>query len=209
MTTDARISIERLSAEEMASHLAALGALLHACVHDGASVGFVLPYTQEDAEGYWRDKVLPELKAGGLVCLVARRDGETVGSAQLAYDTMPNQLHRADVRKLLVHPRHRRQGIARALMGELERIAGALGRSLLTLDTRSGDKAEPLYLSLGYRIAGVIPNYCRDPFEERLDSTTIMYKLLDAETGAAMSRAGPGARAACGPGEGGTLPAPG
>lgn len=209
MTTDAQISISRISAEEMASHLAGLGALLHACVHDGASVGFVLPYSREDAEAYWRDKVRPELAGGGLVCLVARRKGEIVGSGQLAYDTMPNQRHRADVRKLLVHPNHRRQGIARALMGELERIAWTLGRRLLTLDTRSGDKAEPLYLSLGYRIAGVIPGYCRDPFEDKLDSTTIMYKLLGTEGGSAMSTAAPAAPAACGRGESGTAPAPG
>ena len=54
-------------------------------------------------------------------------------------------------------------------MAEVERLATRMGRSLITLDTRTGDTAEPLYASLGYKIAGVIPGYCRDPFEERLD----------------------------------------
>ena len=78
----------------------------------------------------------------------------------------------------MVHPDFRRQGIAKALMADLEGHAGQLGRSLITLDTRTGDMAEPLYASLGYRTVGVIPGYCRDPFEDRLDSTTIMYKTL-------------------------------
>jgi hypothetical protein len=63
-------------------------------------------------------------------------------------------------------------------MAELEDLARRLGRTLLTLDTRTGDSAEPLYASLGYQTAGVIPGYCRHPFEDRLDSTTIMYKVL-------------------------------
>ena len=61
--------------------------------------------------------------------------------------------------KLLVHPGQRRQGIARALMQAVEAAARAHGRELLTLDTRSDDHAEPLYLSLGYQVAGRIPGY--------------------------------------------------
>lgn len=171
-------AISAFSADEAAACLGELGALLHACVHDGASIGFVLPYAAADAEAFWRLKVLPALRGGGLVLLVARREGRIVGTVQLDHDTMPNQRHRAEVRKLLVHPDCRRRGIARALMAEAERHAAALGRSLLTLDTRTGDMAEPLYVSLGYRTAGIIPGYCRDTLTERLDSTTIMYKPL-------------------------------
>ena len=79
----------------------------------------------------------------------------------------------------MVHPGFRRRGIARALMAELERLASQRGRSLLTLDTRTGDQAEPLYASLGYQTAGIIPGYCRDTLDAgRLDPTTIMYKVL-------------------------------
>ena len=172
------ITISPLSAAEASDHLAELGALLHACVHNGASIGFVLPFSVAEAEAYWRKKVQPRVQDGCVVLLVARMDGRIVGSVQLDYDTPPNQPHRAEVRKLLVHPDCRRQRIGKALMAAIERRAAELGRSLLTLDTRTGDHAEPLYAALGYRTAGIIPGYCRDPFESKLDPTTVMYKAL-------------------------------
>ena len=178
MTSDTQTAILVFSANDLESNLAQLGALMHACVHSGASIGYVLPYSGDDSEAFWRRKVLPGLQAGGLLLLVARQGERIVGSVQLDYDTPPNQPHRAEVRKLIVHPDCRRQGVARALMARLECLAIELGRTLLVLDTRTGDKAEPLYTSLGYTTVGVIPDYCRDPFDGRLDSTTIMYKAL-------------------------------
>jgi ribosomal protein S18 acetylase RimI-like enzyme len=178
VTSATSFTISNFSADDLMRHVGELGALLHACVHAGASVNFVLPYSREDSEAFWNRKVLPGLHARGLLLLAAWEDGKIAGSVQLDYDTPPNQPHRAEVRKLLVHPDFRRRGLARALMAEIERRAGALGRSLLTLDTRTGDMAEPLYTSLGYKTAGIIPGYCRDPMEDRLDSTTIMYKNL-------------------------------
>lgn len=173
------VTITSLSADDLVDHLAELGALLHACVHDGASVGFVMPHDVDESEAYWRGNVLPSLRAGGLTLLVARRGDAIAGTVQLDCNTMPNQRHRAEVRKLLVHPGARRQGIARALMTELERHAHRAQRSLLTLDTRTGDHAEPLYAELGYQTAGVIPGYARGSHDERrFDATTIMYKLL-------------------------------
>jgi ribosomal protein S18 acetylase RimI-like enzyme len=172
------IVISSLSADDATDQIAALGLLLHACVHNGASIGFVLPFSAQQSEAYWRDKVLPRVRDGSVVLLVARTGERIVGSVQLDHDTPPNQPHRADVRKLLVHPACRRQGIAKALMAAIEHRAAALGRSLLTLDTRTGDHAEPLYSALGYRVAGIIPGYCQDPFEAKLDPTTVMYKTL-------------------------------
>jgi ribosomal protein S18 acetylase RimI-like enzyme len=173
-----QLEIAALSQDDAARHRRALAALLHACVHDGASIGFVLPFSIDDAEAYWAGKVVPRLGSGKLMLLAARQDERLVGSVLLDYDTPPNQPHRAEVRKLLVHPDLRRQGIAKTLMAALEHHAGEMGRSLLTLDTRSSDKAEPLYASLGYQIAGIIPGYCRDPSTNRLDPTTVMYKAL-------------------------------
>ncbi len=178
MSAEKPATISIFSADDIESHLRELGALLHACVHDGASIGFVLPYTEDDSRAFWRNKVLPAVRAGARIPLVAQATGRVAGSVQLNCDTMPNQRHRAEVSKLLVHPGLRRRGIARALMAELEGLAKRLGRSLLTLDTRTGDPAELLYAKLGYKTAGVIPEYCRDPFQDRLDSTTIMYKAL-------------------------------
>jgi ribosomal protein S18 acetylase RimI-like enzyme len=178
MSTSPQTTISIFSADDIARNVRELGALLHACVHDGASIGFVLPFPPEDSESFWSNNVLPAVQRGVRLLLVVRRDGRIAGSGQLDYDTPPNQPHRAEVRKLLIHPDFRRLGLAKALMAELEQRARELGRSLLTLDTRTGDKAEPLYASLGYQTAGVIPGYCRDPFEDHLDSTTLMYRAL-------------------------------
>jgi len=174
--TEAAISI--LPADEVERRVREFAALLHACVHAGASINFVMPYSEEDAAAFWTRKVLPAIREGTRVVWVAERDGWIVGSVQLSTDTPPNQIHRAEVTKLLVHPDFRRRGIARALMEELEGLAERLGRSLITLDTRTGDLAEPLYASMGYITAGVIPGYCRDTYVDRLDSTTIMYKRI-------------------------------
>lgn len=172
-------ALTSLSADQARDRLPELGALLHACVQDGASISFVLPYSIDEAQAFWCDKVLPPLAAGRLALLVAWQDGRIAGSVQLDCDTPPNQPHRAEIRKLMVHPDFRRQGIARALMRAAEAAAVAVGRSLITLDTRTGDNAEPLYASLGYHTVGVIPGFARDARDpSRLDGTTIMYKAL-------------------------------
>lgn len=171
-------SIRTLSAEEVGSRLAEFSDLLRACVHGGANINFVLPFDHGDAERFWVEKVLPAMRSGSRLLWGAESGGRIVGSVQLSSDTPPNQTHRVDVTKLLVHPDHRRRGIAKALMRALEREVVAIGRSLITLDTRTGDSAEPLYISLGYQIAGHIPNFCRDPLEDRLWPTTLFYKQL-------------------------------
>ena len=172
------VTLALFDADDIARHLAGLTELIHACVHDGASIGFIIPHSRADSAAFWRDKVAPAVHNGGRVLLVAWRDDRIAGSVQLDHDTPANQPHRAEIRKLLVHPDFRRQGIARQLMARIERHAATLKRSLLTLDTRTGDSAEPLYRSLGYQTTGIIPGYCRDTFTERLDATTIMYKNL-------------------------------
>jgi len=178
MTGTDGIELSYFSGDDIDARIEALGALLHACVHGGAGVHFVLPFSQSDSEAFWRGSVLPGVRRGLRHLLVAQRNGRIAGSVQLDRDTPPNQPHRADVSKLLVHPDFRRQGIARALMVELEALARRQGRSLLTLDTVTGDNAEPLYISLGYERVGVIPGYSLHPSHAQLESTTVMYKAL-------------------------------
>jgi ribosomal protein S18 acetylase RimI-like enzyme len=178
MNDERQASISPVTAAEFSGHLPGLAALLHACVHAGANINFVLPFSEAEAEGFWTARVLPALETGTRILWIARQDGRIAGSVQLDTDTPPNQPHRAEVAKLLVHPDFRRRGLAKMLMAELERHASRLGRTLITLDTRTGDKAEPLYASIGYATAGIIPDFCRDPIEDRLHPTTIMYKKL-------------------------------
>jgi len=155
-----------------------LAALLCAAVRDGASVSFILPFSETNARSWWSRSVVPAVRDGARRLVLARLDGRIVGAVQLILEMPPNQQHRAEVAKLLVHPDMRRRGIARALMTAVEEVAREEGRTLITLDTRTGDHAEPLYISMGYIAAGVIPRYARGPHSPELEATTILYKEL-------------------------------
>jgi ribosomal protein S18 acetylase RimI-like enzyme len=96
---------------------------------------------------------------------------------QLDLVTKPNRIHRAEVQKLLVHTRVRRQGLGLALMNAVEAVAREAGRSLLLLDTREGDPAENLYLALRYTKLGVIPNYARS-LNGLLEGSVFFYRFL-------------------------------
>ena len=159
-----------------------LGDVLHAVVHGGAGVSFFVPFSLEEARAFWREKVLPGVRAGTRHVIVARHGVRIVGTVQLDFAVPPNQRHRAEVTKMLVHPTARRRGIARAMMMALEPIAQADGRTLLTLDTVTGSSAEPLYRSLGYVEVGVIPRYARGSLTPDLEAATIMYKELARPT---------------------------
>ena len=155
-----------------------LAEILRAVVYDGAGVSFVVPFSLEEAREFWVSKVLPSVRAGTRHVLLARTDGRIVGTVQIDLAVPPNQQHRADVLKLLVHPDARRQGIARALMLAAEPLARSAGKTLLTLDTWTGGHAEVLYRSLGYVTVGVIPRYARGSLTPALEPATFMYKEL-------------------------------
>ena len=156
-----------------------LADVLHAVVHGGAGVSFVVPFSLDDARAFWRDSVLPGVKARRRRVLAARLDGRIVGTVQLDPAWAPNQRHRAEVLKLLVHPDARRRGIARSLMVALEELARDCGWTLLTLDTWTGRAGEQLYRSLGYTAIGSIPRYARGSTTPELEPSTVMYKELD------------------------------
>ncbi|MCC9625940.1 GNAT family N-acetyltransferase [Thalassospira sp. MA62] len=167
-----------LDADELTTRLDQFADMLHACVHDGASIGFIAPFPISEARSFWCDRIVPALKGGKRCLYAAILQGRVVGTVQLDWDTMPNQVHRGDISKLMVHPEFRRHGIAGRLMRAAEQRAVELQRTLLTLDTRTGDAAEHLYEKLGFVRAGVIPVYARDPFSEKLSATTVMYKQI-------------------------------
>ena len=177
------VEIFRLNGDGLAQHLDPIAEILHACVHDGVNVGFVLPFDLNQARSFWVQKILPCLVANTRIVLAAKVDDQVAGTVQLNLDTPPNQPHRAEVSKLLVHPKYRMLGIGRSLMEQIESNGVNAGRRLLTLDTAT-DFAEKLYISLGYERAGHIPGYAREPNEDRLVGTTIMYKVLEATNGA-------------------------
>lgn len=172
------VSINPLGVNQLDAAAPQLAGVLHACVLSGASVGFVLPFQPSEAQSFWTDHVFPSVRNKVSVLLVAQLDGQIVGTVTLGLATMPNQPHRADIGKLLVHPDHRRRGIARRLMQSVETEAQRRGRRLLVLDTRSKDPSQRLYESMGYQVAGEIPGYCLNPHDLSPEPTTYLFKPL-------------------------------
>ena len=172
-----RASVEELSAAATLSLKSALGALLRDVVDGGASVGFLPPLDGDEARAYW-DGVVAALKGGARRLWIARgADGGIVGTVQLDLAGQANGRHRAEVIKLMVLSRARRQGIGRLLMEAAEAEARKLGRTTLVLDTRQGDPSEALYRGLGWQPAGAIPRYARSA-DGTLHTTALYYKLL-------------------------------
>lgn len=164
-----------LDPDEIAGTRPALCEILIDCVRHGASVGFLDPLDRADADAYWQ-RIERAVAEGRCVLFAAALDGAVVGTVQLDVDTLPNQPHRATVSKLLVHTSSRRRGVGEALMAELERVALARGRWLLTLDTATGAAAR-LYERMGWRKAGTIPAYALNP-DSSLTGTTFYWKRL-------------------------------
>jgi GNAT superfamily N-acetyltransferase len=150
--------IEVLDAASAASAERRLTEILCACVEAGASVSYLPPLAPAIARAFWQ-RMATEVAAGTRILLAAWDDALLVGTVMLEFASSPNQPHRAEVQKLLVHPAARRRGLARALMLRAEQAARRDGRTLLTLDTRADDAAENLYRAMGWQEAGRIPGY--------------------------------------------------
>ena len=158
-----------------AAHLQALADVLVDCVEGGASVSFMLPMTRDKALAFWR-QVADGVARGERVLLVAEDAHGIVGTVQVVLVQPENQPHRADVSKMLVHRRARRQGAGAALMRAAEQEARAEGKTLLVLDT-ADDTAARLYARLGWQAAGVIPRYALLPAGGEC-ATTYFYREL-------------------------------
>jgi ribosomal protein S18 acetylase RimI-like enzyme len=167
--------IVELSQGELLDQADALAALLCACVDDGASIGFLRPMDMALARNFWASVAQAQARGERRV-FAAYDQGTLEGSAQLCPVLIPNQPHRAEIAKLIVHPQARRKGHARALMQMAETQALAAGRRLLTLDT-AGEAATQLYRSLGYVHCGGIPGYALDA-DGRPEPNLFFYKSL-------------------------------
>jgi len=147
------------------------------CVKGGASVSFMHPLTRERAVAFWR-RVADGVAAGQRLLLVAEDARGLCGTVQLMLDLPENQPHRADLGKMLVHHRARRQGLGAALMRAAEDAARDCGKTLLVLDAVTGGDAARLYERLGWVRVGDIPDYALLP-RGGLCSTTVYYRHLE------------------------------
>lgn len=175
MTNTPPWSLRRLH-EVNEAQIAGLADVLIDCVEGDASVSFMHPLPRERAQAFWRG-VADDVATGERALLVAE-DGQGIcGTVQLVLAQPENQPHRADLAKMLVHRRCRRQGLGEALMRAAESMARDCGKTLLVLDTVTGDNGERLYQRLGWQRVGVIPGYALLP-RGGLVGTTVFYREL-------------------------------
>jgi GNAT superfamily N-acetyltransferase len=152
-----------------------LSDLLIDCVEGGASVNFMHPLSRLKAQDFWR-RVAEAVADNRRALLVAEDAGGIVGTVQLILEQPENQPHRADLSKMLVHRRARRQGLGAALLRSAETLGRECGKTLLVLDTANSDAAR-LYADLGWQRCGVIPGFALLPHGGPCD-TTYFYRIL-------------------------------
>jgi GNAT superfamily N-acetyltransferase len=170
------IKIRRLDGTELRAQLDRLADVLADCVAGGASVSYMAPFSHDDARTAF-EAVAVEVENGRRLLLGAFAEGRLVGTVQVILALPPNQPHRGEIAKLLVHRSARKRGIAQLLMEHAESEARAEGKTLLVLDTVTGDAPERLYTRLGWTTVGVIPGYALYP-DGRPCDTTVFWKAL-------------------------------
>ncbi|MFL5962367.1 MAG: GNAT family N-acetyltransferase [Gaiellaceae bacterium] len=175
MQAPEHIEVRRLAGAELRAQLDALASVLLDCVEGGASVSYLAPFSHEQASSAF-EAVAADVEQGRRLVLAAFANGDLVGTVQVILALPANQPHRGEIAKLLVHRSARRRGIAQLLMEQAELEAQAEGKTLLVLDTASGD-AERLYERLGWTRVGVIPDYALYPDGTPCD-TTFFWKAL-------------------------------
>jgi GNAT superfamily N-acetyltransferase len=168
--------VVELGPAEAKAAIGELARVLADCVDGGASVSFMPPFGQREAEAFFQ-RVAGEVADGTTVLLAAKVDGRIEGTVQLGLDTPPNQPHRGDVKKLLVHRGARKAGLAAALMQGIENAARERGRWLLVLDTVKDGDGERVYTRLGWQRTGVIPDYALFP-DGSLCDTVVFWKKV-------------------------------
>src|SRR5438067_490376 len=140
----------------------ALSEILIEVVATGGSVSFMHPLAFDVADRFWAGSLAAAAR-GERIVLGAFDDESLVGTVTLLLDCPPNQPHRAEIAKLMTRTSHRGRGVAKALMRKAERIASERARTLLVLDTAADGGASALYEGLGFKLAGIIPDYALKP----------------------------------------------
>lgn len=168
--------IRELTLQEYESVLPQLSALLIDAVESNAGVSFMHPLNPDIATAFWRKQV-GDVSTGAIHHFVAEDNGQIIGTVLLHKAWAPNQPHRGEISKMLVHSQRRRQGIGRKLLEVVENRARGLGLSLITFDAVAHGRSEHFYKAAGYVVAGYYPGYALSPQGE-LDDTALFYKQL-------------------------------
>lgn len=165
-----------LDAKEARDRIPELALILFDCVTHGASVNFMNPFSMAEAIGFFA-AVADGIEQDDIVLFAVIENGRAIGTCQLVPIKKPNQPHRAELAKMLVHTAHRKKGIGKMLMDAVDAEMIKRGLNLITLDTASDD-AERLYERSGYHRAGVIPKFALLPDGGYCD-TVYYYKWFE------------------------------
>jgi acetyltransferase len=171
----ALLSIEPLRLPVPEADVRALAELLVDAVDSGAAVSFMAPLELDVAERWWREALARHPRA---IVLAARDAHGIAGSVTMTPAWAPNQPHRGEITKLIVHRRARGAGMGERLMQSIEAASREAGLGLLTLDAKEGGAAVRLYRKLGWTEVGTIPDFAFDPDGKALHGTVIFYKRL-------------------------------
>lgn len=157
-------------------HIAALSDLLIATVAGGGSVSFMHPLERDEAERFWKHALACAVQ-GERIILGAFEGEVLAGTVSLFLIQAANQLHRAEIGKLMTAMDYRGQGVATLLMQAAEAKALEHGRTHLLLDTATEGGAAALYDRLGFKLVGEIPDFALKP-HGGLTGTLFFWKPL-------------------------------
>lgn len=152
--------------------------LLANVIHDGGSMGFLANVTDAELSEFWTSE-LSKVHSGQSVLVCAIDVDICFAAGILTWEIKTTGRHRAEVRKVMTHPEHRRQGIALQILTRMEEVARERGVRLLTLRTEAGSTASVLYSQMGWTLVGTVPSYAASP-DGSLHPVSFYYKELIA-----------------------------
>ena len=175
-----RVNLHALKASDT-QWLPALADLLVDGVHHGASLGFLAPLSRHTALDHWLGVLgrLSPLEQLWIACdqRPDGRDGQLLGALQMTLCEGADAHHRGELRRLMVHSRHRNRGITSQLICRAEVAAAQAGRSLLVAQVPAGSQIESIADHLGWQRAGEIPDFAACS-EGRRHSSAMVFKRL-------------------------------
>lgn len=171
------LPIRPVDGDTIRQHLEEFTELLRDGIDGGASMSFIAPLDLDFARGYWL-KIANQVGTRERIVLAAFDGERVVGSVQLSFDMPPNQPHRVDLQKMLVHSSMRRRGLGAQILAAADEAVRESGRTLIVLDTARGSDAERLYERCGYQRVGVIPNFSLNYDGSGMIDTVYFYKEL-------------------------------
>ncbi|KAI8629506.1 acyl-CoA N-acyltransferase [Xylariaceae sp. FL1651] len=179
-------TVRLLSPTEDAHLVPYIAAIHAACIsHDQMIATFLPPLSNEKLLAYWREKIADTTAGTRFIVILLNesepgtvaKGPELMGVVSLSMAQTETLARNAVVEKLMVSPKYRQKGAARAMMEFLETEALSRRRTLLLLDTEVGSAAEKVYPRLGYIEIGRIPKYCISPSGDMKDEL-FFYKQL-------------------------------